>query len=87
MQAMLIIMLLVRYLYFCLCFLLNKTQVLISAIIVATCKTTRTAITASSEVELPLLLVVSHEAVISMCMEIKQLDTLVCTVVICYLLN
>ncbi len=55
MQAMLI-----RYLYFCLCFLLNKTQVLISAMIVATCKTTRTAITASSEVELPFLLVVSR---------------------------
>ena len=70
MQAMLIIMLLVRYLYFCLCFFLNKTQVLISAIIVATCKTTRTAITASSEVELPFLLVVSREVeYISVCMD------------------
>ena len=43
-----------------LCFLLKTTHVLISAIIVATCNTTRTAITASSEVELPLLVVVSH---------------------------
>ena len=47
-------------LYFCLCFLLKTTQVLISAIIVAACRTTKTAITASSEVELPLLVVVSQ---------------------------
>ncbi len=60
MQVILIIMLLVRYFYFCLCFLLNKTQVLINAIIVATSKTARTAITASSEVELPFLLVISR---------------------------
>ena len=33
---------------------------LISAIIVAACRTTKTAITASSEVELPFLLAVSH---------------------------
>ncbi len=46
--------------YFCLCFLLKTTHVLISAIIVAACRTTRTAITASSEVELPLLVVVSR---------------------------
>ena len=49
--------------YFCLCFLLKTTHVLISPIIVATCRTTRTAITASSEVELPLLLVVEYISV------------------------
>ncbi len=37
--------------YFCLCFLLKTTQVLISAIIVATCRTTRT-MTATKVVEL-----------------------------------
>ncbi len=47
-------------LYFCLSFLLKTIHVLISAIIVAACRTTKTAITASSEVELPLLVVVSQ---------------------------
>ncbi len=47
-------------LYFCLSFLLKTTQVLISAIIVAACRTAKTAITASSEIELPLLVVVSQ---------------------------
>ena len=58
-------------LYFCLSFFLKTTQVLISIVIVATCNTTRTAITASSEVELPLLVVVSHGVEDSpVCMEI-----------------
>ncbi len=65
--------------YLCLSLLLKTTQVLISAIIVATCRTTRTAVAASSEVELPLLLVVSPRTRIRFCVHgILAIDASAC---------